>query len=70
MRGCRSAGWAKLDAGPAEFPAQGGRVDAEIVAQARHRFACQVPTCGPCEKLIGEFADSRSTRDTPSLEVS
>ncbi len=65
-----SAGSAKLDAGFGEFPAQGGRVDAEIAAQLRHRFSCQIPPCCGCEKSIGEFAHRRSTRDTSVLEMS
>ena len=70
LEGCRSAGSAKLDASLGELPAQGGRVDAEIAAQLRHWFACQIPTCGRCEKLVIELAHSRSTRDISALEVS
>ena len=57
-------------AGRGDFPAQGGRVDAKIVAQLRHRCACQISTCGRCELLVGEFADGCSTGDISTLEVS
>ena len=68
--GGRSAGSAKLDASLGEFPAQGGRVDAKFVAQARHRFARSIPRCCRCEELVGEFAHSRSARDISTLELS
>ena len=70
LEGCRSAGSAKLDAGLGELPAQGGRVDARIAAQARHWFACQIPPCGRCEELVGELAHRGSTRDISTVEVS
>ena len=68
-KGWRSTGWAKLDSGLGEFPAQGGRVDTKLVAQLRHRFACQVPPRCRCELLGGEFAHRRPARDTSTLEV-
>ncbi len=48
----------------------GGRVDAKLAAKLCHRFAYQIPPRGRCELLVGEFADSRSTRDVSALEVS
>ena len=53
-----------------EFPAQGGRVDAELVTQRCHWFAWEIPTCGRCEKLIGVLAHRRSARHISTLEVS